>query len=349
MKILIGNDGYSAHYYIRMGLGKAFTAAGHEVIMWQMDQKPVNDAFDEFEPDIFISQTYNLKPSIVRAIKERPHMKVICKAGDWGRMAEKIDPQKYPVLFASEEEKETVIKLREECGKPNYVYIHYHPDWVEETHGYWASNGVPVHAQLSAADIIEYTNGQRVEEFISDIVFIGGYWPYKAQVLDPYLIPLCDGRYNVKIFGNSNWPVPNYCGMIADPLVKHAFASATICPNLGEPHSIDFGYDVIERPYKLAANRCFIISDNVEGLRRLYPEDEIVYAKNPQEFHGLIDNYLKHPEERRPYIDKAFIRTIREHTYFDRVKEIFTRLGFSDEANHVDVAKQNIIEAMGIK
>lgn len=347
MKILIGSDGYTAHYYIRMGLGKAFTAVGHEVIMWQMNQKPVNDAFDEFEPDLFIGQTFNFKPSIINAIKERPNMKVVCKAGDWGTMSKQIDRERFQMLFASEEEIANTIKLKTECGKPDYVYIHYPAEYVEQSHGYWTQNGVQAYSQLLAADVFTYTNGQFNPDFQSDITFIGGYWPYKAQVLDPYLLPLCK-KYQVKIFGNGIWPVHQYCGMLDDSLTKHALASATICPSLAEPHAHEFGFEISERPYKLASNKCFIISDWIDGLVKLYPEDQIVYAKSPGEFHYKVKYYIDHPDERLPFVEKAFKNTIENHTYFDRAEEMFTRLNLPQEATNMKHAKSYVLNKLGL-
>ena len=348
MKILIGSDGYTAHYYIRLGLAQALTIAGHEVIMWQMDKKPTNDAFDEFEPDLFISQTFNFKSSILNAIKERPNLKVICKAGDWGVMGNKIDKEKFNMLFASNEEIDKVLKLKQECGKPDYVYIHYPSEYVEQSHGYWIKNGVPAYSQLNAADILTYTNGQFNNNFKSDLTFIGGYWPYKAQVLDPYLLPLCN-KYQVKIFGNGIWPVHQYCGMLPNNLVKHALASATICPSLAEPHAHEYGFEIAERPFKLSSNKCFIISDWIDGLVKLYPEDEVVYAKSPEEFHDKVKYYLEYPDERLPFIKKSFKNTIENHTYFDRTAEIFSRLNLQKEAENMRYVKQYALKKLGIE
>ena len=80
MKILISNDGPHAHYYIRMSWLKVFSAMGHEVQIWEKGQRPAFDVFDEFEPDIFMGQTYNLNEATFKCIKQRPHMKVVCSA-----------------------------------------------------------------------------------------------------------------------------------------------------------------------------------------------------------------------------------------------------------------------------
>jgi len=329
MKILIQSDGPHAHYHIRLGLARAFEKSGHQVYIWEINQKPATDVFDEFEPDIFIGQTYNLTPIIINLIAERPHLKVEMKASDWGTYAEE-----FPVLRVTETEKANVAKLRELTGKPDYLHIHYHQDYVPLTHEGWINEGYTVYSQLSAADIFAYYGGTNVPELASELCFVGGYWGYKSKVLDKWLLPLCNsGKYRVKIFGNSPWPIPQYCGHLRNDLVKHAFASARICPNLHEPHSQIYGHDIVERPYKLLSNKCFIVSDYVEGLAKL--DLAIPMAKTPEEFESLISYYLKNPNAANFAMIEGHKKVMQNHTYFSRVAEIFTRLNLPDQASHV--------------
>lgn len=347
MRILISNDSPTAHYYIRMGLARVFTAAGHEVIMWDINQKSAFDAFDEFNPDLFIGQTYNVNHSIIKCIEERPLLKVIMKAGDWGPLYDKLDSNKYPLLQATGKEKLLVQELKEKTGKPNFLYIHYHEDAVDDTHGYWIKNGFDVYSQKNAADIFEFTNGKFIPEFASDIAFIGGYWGYKSQVLDKYLLPLChEEKYNIKIFGNQHWPVYQYCGYIEPMLTKNILSSATICPNLSEPHSQDLGFDIVERPFKLLSNKCFVISDYVEKAANIFNDGEIVFAKTPEDFRKKIDHFLTNPEERNEYISRGYKKVINNHTYFDRVHEMLTRLDMDEDASKILITKQTIMEQL---
>jgi len=341
VKILICNDGYHAMYYIRLGLARAFTALGHDVVMWQKDQKATHDAFDELEPDLFIGQTYNLTDSIIEAIMERPHLKVICKAGDWGM---DINTDKYKILMATEEEIDKVLKLREQTGQPEFLYMYYPGDYVQQTHKGWIDAGIPVYSLPNAADIFMYTNGQKLPEFECDISFLGGYWNYKAQTIDKYLLPICD-KYHTKIFGGLGWPVSQYCGTIPDEQVKNLFSSSKICINLHEPHSLDFGFDVNERTMKISSCRCFSINNYVEGLYKMYG-DRLVYAKTPEEFHDLISYYIKNPDERLPYIEKAYNHTLKYHTYFERVKDILDRLKYS---HTTELTKVKILQQLNIK
>jgi hypothetical protein len=337
MKILIQSDGPHAHYYIRLGLARAFEKCGHKPFIWDINQKPATDMFDEFEPDIFIGQTYNLTPTIIKLIEERPHLKVEMKAADWGNFAEE-----FPVLRVTEQEARHVQTLRERTGKPDYLHIHYHHDYVSETHKGWIERGFKVYSQLSAADVFDYTGGTNLPEFQTDLAFIGGYWGYKSQVLNSYFLPLCNsGKYKIRIYGNSPWPVPQYCGPLQSHLSKHALASAKICPSLHEPHSQVYGHDIVERPYKLLANKCFVVSDYVEGLAKL--DLGIPMAKSPEEFENLIDHYLKNPNKAAEIMIKGFQKVLINHTYFNRIEEIFTRLGLPDQAKEVENIRRSLI------
>ena len=332
MKILISNDGPSAFFYIRSGIAKAFAATGHQVIVWNIHNKSINDAFDEFQPDIFLGQTYNTSRVLVNAIKERPHMKVIMKAGDWGPLADSIPTDDFGVLMASETEKRTIIDLYEETGKPDYVHIYYHPDYIEGTHGGWMNAGIPVKSHMLAADVFDYTNGKPMEEFKSDITFMGGYWPYKAQNIDRYLLPLCeDYKYRIKIFGNAHWPVAQYCGFAPTELARHILASATICPQLHEPHSTHYGFDMSERTFKLMANKCFVISDWVEGLNKLFGAD-IVMTKTPEDFKACVDHFIARPDDRKLFVNKCYDIVMSDHTYFHRASEMMRNLGLDNNA-----------------
>jgi hypothetical protein len=322
MKIMISNDTGLAHYYIRIGLMRAFTALGHDAVMWDITKKSVHDAFSEFEPDLFIGQTYNINRALIKCLGQRPNCKSIMKGSDWGEISDTIDRQKYPVLIANEEEIDNVKALREANGL-DYIFVHYLQRHVDKTHSHW-KDIVSAKSLLSAADVFEFTGGVSKPEYECDLGFLGGRWGYKAQTLDKYFVPLLGEELNVKIFGNQSWGIPEYCGFLPDGEVRHFLASAKICPNISEPHSQDFGYDIIERPFKLAANKCFVISDYVEGLQEVYPE--MCYAETPELFKKAVYSFLEKPDERQEIVEVNYQHTIKNHTYFERVAEIFKNL-----------------------
>ena len=79
MRILISTDGPHAHLYIRQAWGKVFSQMGHQVSFWDINTKSVFDAFDEFEPDVFMGQTYNISKGLIKCIKERRQIGATCK------------------------------------------------------------------------------------------------------------------------------------------------------------------------------------------------------------------------------------------------------------------------------
>ena len=352
MKILISHDGSLAHYFERLGMARAFVACGHETTMWELGRKSEFDAFDDFEPDIFIGQTYNLNEALADCIRQRPGLKVYMKAADWGYKTEEIS-SKYPILVATDKEKEMVLKLKEQCNKPDFVCVHHHEDWISDTHGHWIRNGIPAVSIMNAADIFDYTKGEKQKKYECDVCMVGGYWGYKSIVLNEWLLPLCRNfDLNIKIFGNQPWPVPQYCGYIEDSEVKHALASAKVCVNLHEPHSHEYGYDVVERPFKLLSNKCIMVSDYVEGLYRSYPPDTLFLNRSPEGFRETIRNIVNHHKdwmkEAKENVEAAYMHTLKSHTYFDRVIKVFIELGLEEEWPKALAKKIEVQQKLGL-
>ena len=351
MRILISNDGMHAHHYIRIGWAKALSYAGHEVMLWDIRSQPAFDVFDEFDPNFFIGQTYNLDRATFKCIAERPQLKVIMKAPDWGDVQKDIDSKKYQVLFASDADKTNIEKLKQSTGKPDFVYAHYLDEDIKYTHNKWEEIGVKTSGMLNAADIFEYVNGKEISYLKSDMSFIGGCWPYKAQSFDKYLTPLFNppGRYNIKIFGNQPWHQASshvYMGFVSDGLVKDIMKSATICPNISEPHAQDFGIDVNERVFKILSNKSFCISDNITALTKIFDNDEVIFASTPSEFKETVDHFIEHPQERLPYIQKGYSKIVKSHTYFHRVAKMFRLLGLDEEVKKCNLALEKMISTI---
>lgn len=349
MNILIHNDSPHAHFFERVGIAKAFQSAGHSVTMWNPRGKSAFDIFSEENVDLFIGQTYNIDRALIKCLAERPHIKVIMKGSDWGPISDTLDRQKYPVLIANQEEVNNVKMLLDKVGKPDYLFIHYHQDYLDGTHGHWQSNfGLKTISLLNGADVFDYTNGRYYPEFSSDVCFVGGYWPYKSITLDDYMVRLCNPKYNlnIKIFGNQPWPVPQYCGNIDTSLVRQVLSSAKVCPNVSELHSRDLGYDIVERPFKLMSNKCLVVSDYVEGLSKLFDNNELIMTNSSDKFVDTVLDCLHNPKDVHGMVDRAYLRVLKEHTYFDRCASIFDNLYLPEEAQHMNKTKLHVLKEL---
>lgn len=334
MKIIITNESETAHFYIRLGFARALAACGHEPILWDLRVKSAFDVFDEHpDMDILVTQTYNVNSALYKCIKSKPWIKVTMKGSDWGIAQQEMDLNKYPILVANQNEIETIIKLYQETGKPDFIDIHYPQKYANRTHSYWVDNGIKVVGLMSGADISDYHGGQFDKNLECDIGYVGGYWKYKSHTINKYLIPLTQYDYRMKVFGNQSWGIPQYCGFIQNEKVKDLFASAKVCPNISEPHSQEYGNDIVERPFKLLSCKSCVVSDYVEGMEEVF-RDGLVMAKTPQEFKEKIDYFLKNEDKRIEQAQKGYDIVMNEHTYFHRAAQFFNELNMPNEAQN---------------
>lgn len=332
--------------YVRTGWGRVLSALGHEFYFWRPELKPAFDIFAEIEPDLFLGTTYGTDRAVAKNIIARPWMKVALFCSAWGKLADEI-PEEYPITRVRHVEKATIEWLKKTCGKPDFVFSHVGDSFLEPVFGGWREIGVEPAGILNAADTFAYLGGARREEFVCDVGFVGGYWPYKATNLDRYMLPLCrpDSGLRVKLFGNQPWPVADYLGLLDDDDQKDVFVSATVCPNVSEPHSTEFGYDIVERPFKVLAAGGFCVSDRVEEMEEVFPRDTLLRVATPHEFFNVIRRCIAYPEDRQSYIEAGRRHVLENHTYFHRVAKMLRLLGEEPEAQRcLDLHKKLVLE-----
>lgn len=325
MKILIANDGMHAHYHERLSWTNAFNHLPDvQCVMYDVLHSKAFDVFDSFEPDVYIGQLYNINRATHKCIMERPFMKVALRAGEYNK-----GPANPHILRVTDKELEVLDSLMSR-QKPDLIYSHYLQKDMAHTHGRFIDMGIKVQGVPMSADLHTYGRAKFRPELQCDIGFVGGYWPYKGQVIDKYLTPLCyDNKYAIKIFGNQPWRhVNQYCGMLNDANVADLFLSAGICPNLSEPHAQELGVDVNERAFKVLAAGGFCIMDNVRAAKEMFPEG-IVFVDSPEEFKDKIDYYLdpSNKEEKDAIVASGQRCVIRNHTNYHRAFSLLEALG----------------------
>lgn len=339
MTILIANDGYHAHYFERKSWYNALTSAGIQCAFYNCKENDAFDVFDRINPSIFIGQLYNLDKATVKCIQERPHLKVGLRAGHYSRN-ERLMTNPH-MLTTCQNEIEVLESIQESVS---FVYCHYLQHDMEETHEKFREMGVKILGVPMAADINTYLNGQFDSRLDCDIAFVGGYWPYKGQVIDQYLTPIVN-YYKVKIFGNQPWPhVNQYCGMLQEEHVKNLFASAKVCPNLSEPHAHEFGFDINERAFKVLAAGGICVMDNVRAAKEIFGE-HVLFAENPTTFHSIIDNLIFENRgfKLQKHIQKAQEFILKYHTNYHRVMLMLGEMEEFEKQHKVNYALNNYI------
>lgn len=320
--ILIASDGYHAHYFERMAWINALTYAGIPCELYDCKQSAAFDVFDSLEPSIFIGQSYNLDRATIKCIKERPHMKVVLRAGHYCK--DKKLMENPHMLAVTNEEIKILTELSETTGKPDIVYCHYLQEDIDNTHELFLPLGIKALGLPMSADVLTYMDGSYDQRLSCDIGFVGGYWPYKGQQIDKYLTPILnDPDFNCKVFGNQRWPHVNcYYGHLPEPKVRDLFVSAKVCPNLSEPHALEFGFDVNERAFKILAAGGFCVMDNVNAARKIF-DDNVYFADDPDEFKTAIKNAINRGPCSMEY-EKTFV--LKNHSNFNRVMSILNAL-----------------------
>jgi len=312
-----------------MGLARAFAYGNlHDVIPWNPEGKSPYDLIDEHTPALFIGNGFNISEALISILSEHPEIKCWLKLGDFSPACEKYNLEKHQVLVASKESKEKVKRLASKLEV--WGGAHYWEGRNFDSHGSWKGLGVnPLHSTL-AADIFNYTNGVEKPEYKCGIGIVSGYWDYKSQTIQSWLFPLMgpDSKYNIKVFGYG-WPTHYYyCGPIEEENERHFNKSCAISVNLHEPHALEgFGWELNERTFKLLSNRCFVVSDRPTDLaNEIFNGEELVFAKTPTEFAGLIEHYLKYSHEMSPFIDRGYQKVIKSETYFSRAAYLMKNL-----------------------
>ena len=154
-----------------------------EVTMWDLENKPAYDVFDEIQPDIFIGNSNVFtdgRQSVVRCLAEyQDKVKIVMKEDYTGDPIEVEIPFNIDLQYVGCED-------------------HYRADPTLED--------IPL-----AANIFDYHEQPPNPTISSDLCYIN--MDHEAQQPHPYILPLCFpiGKYNIKIFDVIPWS--NYCYM----------------------------------------------------------------------------------------------------------------------------------------
>lgn len=320
-KILSCNPDGGAFRYILEGIGNAFKASGAAFQAVQGTNVP--SEFDLYLGCSGWRQQIPQKRSGLVGIHVNPYGPKKVGSVDGG-----------PVIDEPQEAINWTLKQN-----PDFVYCYCSEAFVMDYYGFYTTkHKIPIVPLPTAADITVYKPQPREERFAGQIGWVGGYWPYKAKMLDIYIKPLLK-KYKCQVFGWGGWGKPSF---IKDVDVPKLFSSVDIAPSVSESHSRVHPVDIPERLFKVPASGGFTIHSPTPALIDLFG-DELPMAKNQKEWIGLIDHYLANPEHRKAMAIKQRESILKRHTYFDRIFRMLNTLAKLD--SKWEQFKNNVIEA----
>lgn len=327
MRILVvqgGGGSMGAFQFITQGIMNAFSTAGHETQRWD----GTIESWVKFCPDIYLGCSGHKQPipgkdirkNTIVGIHVNPYGKTKIGNVDGG-----------PNLDESTSDIEWTL-----AQKPNFVFCYCTNTFIPEYYGNWLKHVPKIIEMPGAADTTIFKPSEPNSTYACDIGWVGGYWSYKAKMLDIYIKPLIK-KYQCKIFGWGGWDNNK---KIEDGEVPKLFASAKICPSVSEPHSRVYPIDLPERVFKIPAAGGFTIHSPSPAIQDLFGET-IPMAKNENEWFDLIKYYLNNDALRVRESARQRRVIISKHTYFDRCANLLKTMGFEKEADHMVSIKWN--------
>jgi hypothetical protein len=160
-------------------------------------------------------------------------------------------------------------------------------------------------------------------EQMASLVFLGSYFE-KTDRIDAYFgEPLRRHTYRIVGYGwrESPFDLEDTWLEDFDGTAPILYAGHTISLNIHHAHE-EAGHTCNERTFNVPACGGFMISDNAPRIRDFFPADEAVLAENPADYMEKVDHFVRHPDERLPYIERARRRVVAEHTYHHRLCDL---------------------------
>jgi len=155
------------------------------------------------------------------------------------------------------------------------------------------------------------------------ISFMGAPYPNRVAIFQRL------GLSGLRIFG-AGWDRHSIDGVVigdrriteleARWIYKHSRINLNLHSSM-EPAKIGGGF-VNPRTFELAGLGCFQLCDRRALLPDLYPEDEVIQFSSEEELVELVHYYLERDAERAEIAMRARRRTLRNHLYEHRVREI---------------------------
>lgn len=302
----------------KIGWYKALINLGHNPVFWDEQSKPTFDIFDEFNPEILICHPDHFTKSVIKCIQERPNLVIISETEIFNEKLDHIQPQDAHILATDNHKKN--LKLVGSFNNRVILTSKYSLEDTLVTHKDWANNGFKVVSVPFGFDSITYSDRGKYHKHLScHFSYVGGYYPAKANKLN-FLFELYEQRKhksNIKIFGETPWMLPCYCGRIADDMLMDLFVSSSMNINILQPHAI-YGFEINERIFKILGAGKIPSTEMSGGIRFLLgdylPEQRITLED--------IDNCISPtilPED----IHKDFLE---KHSYIARMQNLLCQI-----------------------
>ena len=176
-------------------------------------------------------------------------------------------------------------------------------------------------------------NRSQQSPYRCDIVFVAWYYANRVEIVNALR------EFHVNIWGvgwnsaearaslnGAEHRVIRSSRFVPDERAASIYSAATIGLNIHDVQSRYAGLNA--RTFEVLATGTFELTDAVAGMEELLvPGEEIVAYRSPEEARDLVRYYLRHPELRLRIAARGRARTLREHTYVHRMRQLLHTVG----------------------
>lgn len=315
MKIAITIPSAGAGKWCWTGWSNAFKALGHEV-------ENINGSwYIPEDTDLLICSTSSPQQKFVEWRQRNPGKKVALNVLAW------TDANIPGINNAGVQASPNNVEYAKALS-PNIVFAQYSKQSREVLLNKWHNEqGFRLGSMEMAADSTIYHYTKPLGEG-QEIYYAGGYWPYKAQIIDKYLIPVLHKYRNHTVVGQGWQPFVRRSYESNEGVIGEQFALAKVCPNVHEPHSHYFE-DIVERVFKVMYCGGLLVTDNAVGLENFGIKNGVhcMIGKTPKEYFEIIDDAIACPERYEAVRQQGRKLVEDKHTYIHRVTTLLKDLG----------------------
>ncbi|MBT9393034.1 glycosyltransferase [Hymenobacter sp. NST-14] len=326
MKILLSIPGHTRTIPMGYFVEKALRELGHEVVVFNHERE---DQLDRLREKISFKRFLARKNRLVLAL------------------AKTEKPDAFLTIYGKTHDAATLRQLREwgipvlcwwlndpfDLGTKHIPVAEYDHFFTNSrgTHAAYRDQGarhvhfLPVgidpdtHRPLPAAD----------KKY--DIVFAGDWHTIREKVL----LELVQ-HHKVALMGPWRRVIPKNSPLLPHFIQQGYFTPAEMAVAFNEARVVlnlhtwygRWDYGVNPRLFEASGCRSFQVSDWKEEIPELYvPDQEIVLYRHSQELPELLTHWLARPAERAAVAEAALERTLRDHTYPQRMQQLLTVAG----------------------
>lgn len=169
----------------------------------------------------------------------------------------------------------------------------------------------------TAGDAVEFSDLKLPRD--NDVVYVGGYWKYKSQNLNKYLLPLLEAvsSKSVGVYGWGDWPIVGVHSGLQDGMVSKVFNSAKICPCIVEPHTVTYGIDLPERMFKVILCGAVAVHDYFVGHENFVKS--VPACVEPTQYIRSVIDLINNDDLRDDIASRQKSEVLAAHTYHHRL------------------------------